>query len=234
MTSVQAIYPNAIFSWTDKVDEVNVVFAVDPNSIAADLIAVENTLGTNPQTEPSPPLGNPVTYTSVSARITDAMNCAQMPVAEISSASATCPNTIGGQVNQYRKIYDPYGAFNGVDITIPADGWWIITTTQTWSQWDSGYSHHSLCLNGIGNILCDHLVNWEFPGNSTFNGIPGRWQQFGLRPITSYTTWQGLCHAGDRFSGVSENGTTNASQNITSLSMKASMIRGVTGNFTSG
>jgi hypothetical protein len=234
MTSVQPVFPNGILSWTDRVDEVNVVFAIDPNSLAADLISVENTLGTNPQIEPSPPLGTPITYPSVSNRITDAMNCAQMPVCSLTQAQLQCPNTSGGIFNPYRVAYDPYRCFNGTDFTCPADGWWVITTTQTWSWWNVGYSHHGICFNGLSNILCDHLINWEFPGNDTFDGIPGRWQQFGLRPMTSYLTWQGLCHAGDRFSGLSENGTTNASQVITGLTLKACMVKGVAGNFTSG
>jgi hypothetical protein len=234
MSSVQALYPNGLFSWTDKIDEVNIVFAIDPNSIAAETIAIENTLGANPQIEPSPPIAGAITYPTVSNRITDAMNNAQMPVVSLASSSTTCSNTNGGIFNQYKKVYDPFSAFNGVDITVPADGWWVVTTTQTWDWWDVGYSHHSLCLNGLGNILCDHLINWEFPGNDVFNGIRGRWQRFGLRPVTSYTTWQGLCHKGDRFSGVSENGTTNAAQNISNLTLKATMTRGVAGNFTSG
>lgn len=224
MSSVQAAYPNSILSWTDRIDDVNIVYAIDPNTIAADLISVETVLGTNPQIEPSPPLGTPITYASLSARITDAMNNAQMPYVSLTQQKIACPSSSGGQLNYYRADFDPYRMHNGTDITFPCDGWWIVTSSQTWDWWDTGYSHFWLGLNGIGNILAEHLVDWEFPGNTFYNGVPGRWQLFGKRTMTSTVWWQGPAHKGDRISGVSENGTTNASQNVSNLSLKASCI----------
>ena len=234
MSSIQALYPNGVFQWTDKIDQQNIVFAIDPNSIAAEVVAIENTLGTNPQIEPSPPMGTPITYQTVSQRITDAMTNRQMPVCSLTQQKITCSNVSNGILNFYKPDFDPHNMHNGTDITFPADGWWIVTATQTWDWWDRGFSHFRLCLNGLQNILSDHLINWEFPGNSIFGGIPGRWQLFGRRPLNSTVWWQGPAHKGDRISGVSENGTTNSNQNITNLSIKACLVSTFTGNFASG
>jgi len=234
MTAVQSIYPNGIFTWTDRVDQVSIDFANDSNSLASEIISIEGTLGTTPEIEPHPPYGNAITYATVSSRITDAMNNSQMIVCSLTNPKITLPNNTVGQLNTYNLSYDPFNMFNGVDITIPANGWWLITATQTWSGWEDGYSHFSLCLNGTSNIIADDLINWEFPGNNTTAGLPGRWQQFGARSISTAITWQGLAHAGDRFSGLSENGTSNAAHVVTNLTMKASMLRKVSGTFTSG
>ena len=234
MTAVQPIFPSGIFTWTDRVDQQSIDFANDINSIASEVISLENTLGTNPEIESNPPTGNPVTYSSVSARISDAMTNKELPVCELSSTSILVQNTVVGQVNTYKAAYDPYKMFNGTDLTISADGWWYITASQTFLGWSDGYDHFSLCLNGTSNIVDDQLVNWDFPGNNVINGQPGRWQIFGLRPITSTLVFQGLAHKGDRFSGFSENGTSNTSRKIINLSMKASMLRRITGSFTSG
>lgn len=237
-----ASYPGTLFPWTNKVDLVNIVDANDVNAMAADLIAVETNLGLNIQNEPLPPAGNgtgtPIVYTNVGARISDAMNNNKMPVCSVSLTTTTIANnTIGSKV-QYNQVYDPYKMFNGSDITIPASGWWILSGQQTWSWWDKGFSHHRLVISKSDgdHDIDDFLINWEFPGNTVTSGVPGRWQQFGKRPLTSKVFWQGLAHAGDRFSCISENGTTNASQTVTNLTMKACMTVSFEGNtnFVSG
>ena len=69
--TTQAVYPKGVFSWTDRTNLVSNVLASDVNSLAADLIAVENAIGTTPNVESSPLAGNPVTYATVNARISD-------------------------------------------------------------------------------------------------------------------------------------------------------------------
>lgn len=234
MSSVKAIYPNGILSWTDRIDDVNIVFAIDPNTLAAEINSIETVVGTNPQIEKSTPAGGTMAYSTVDARISDAMNNALMPVVSVQASRFSCSNSSERFLNTYTPHYDPHNMFNGTDITVSASGWWVVTTKQTWDWWDVGYSHHCMCLNGLGNILVDHIVDWEFPGNTVFGGIPGRWQLFGRRQITSYTTWQGLLNEGDRLSGSSENGTTNPTQNVFDLEIKACMVRSISGQFPSG
>src|SRR5580692_11090897 len=136
MTNIQPVYPNGILSWTDRTDDVNEVDANDVNTLASDLISVETTLGTTVEIEPSPPVGTPITYSSASARITDAMNNRQMPVSSLVSNSAVVGNTTTGVMNKYVVAYDPYGVYNGNDITIPSDGWWYISASQIWQWWN--------------------------------------------------------------------------------------------------
>jgi hypothetical protein len=241
ISNVQPVFPNGIFPWVDKVDQQDIDFAEDVNSIAAEVESVENTIGTTPQVESNPPTGNPVTYSTVSARISDAMDNAQLPYVSLSSSSFTCPNNSAGNFIPYQVHLDPFNCYNGTDIACPANGWWFVSTVQTWNWWNDGYSHHMLCLNGFGNILHEDFVNWEFPGNLYPGGlsqpvqlITPRWWQFGKRNIRTQVMWQGALHKGDRLSVLAENGTSNAQHVINGLTLKASMLRTISGNFVSG
>lgn len=247
MTAVKPIYPNGVFAWVDRVDQQSIDFAGDINSVASEIISIESTLGTTPNIERSNPVGLPITYPTVSARISDAMTSAQMPTVELSRTTLTIPNLNTGIINPYVASFDPFGMFNGVDITIPANGWWIVSASQSWSGWTDGYSHHYMTLNGSSNVVDQNVLNWEFPGNSISNGIPGRWQASSnaviigppiikpvVRPIVTTLFFQGLAHKGDRFSAFSENGTSNAAHIVNTLTLKASMVKKVSGTFTSG
>lgn len=235
MTSVQPIYPNSIFQWTDRIDQQDIDFANDINSAVSEIISIENTIGTTPNTESSPPTGNPIKYNTLSDRISAAANNELMPICELVKSSFVITNSNPGQLNSYIVSYDPINAFNGIDLTIPAPGYWIVYSSQRWSGANDGYSHFSLCLNGTDNIVDDSIINWNFPGNTVTGGIPGRWRQFGgSRSVSANVSWQGLAHKGDRFSGLSENGTSNSGHIINNLTMKAVMVRSVTGSFTTG
>lgn len=234
MSNVQPIYPNSTFTWTDRIDNQDVDFAEDINAVAAEVISVEKTFGVNPQIESNPPTGTPVSYATANARISDAVNNKLLPVCELINPGIVLNNVSAGTLNTYKVNYDPFNMFNGVDLTLVANGWWIITATQTWFAWDDGYSHMRLCLNGTSNTIDEFLLNWQFPGNAVVSGVAQRWQRFGTRPITTSVHWQGLAHTNDRISVVSENGTSNSSHIVSNLSLKASMLRTVPGTFTSG
>ena len=256
LSNVQAVYPNGIFPWSDRVDQQNIVFAQDPNSLAAEVEAIETTIGTTPNIEPNPPQGGtPLVYPSISARISDAMDNAQLPVVSLGNSSFTCPNNNAGILFPWFVHFDPFNCYNGTDITAPAAGWWIVTATTNWSWWGDGYSHHMLCLNGFGNILHEEFLDWEFSGNTVpinpsfvesggeiipvpqgtpFSFIQPRWWQFGKRPRRTTVTWQGLLNKGDRLSVLGENGTSNPGHNLNNMSFKAIMIKTVSGTFTSG
>ena len=219
--SVAAVYPNTTFSWTDRIDNVNVVFANDPNSIVAEVIAIENTLGTNPQQEKNPIIGTaPINYASVDARISDTLAGSQKPVVELNCSNLPCR---AGQLifNSYRARFDPFRMYNGNDVVVPADGWWIITATQQWEEpigFFTGFSRCGLLLNGFLEHF--HDFRWDFPNRTL---VP-----FGF-PIGVYgyntMTWQGLLHKGDRFQIQSCNGTFFEPHHILTGDLKACWIR---------
>lgn len=249
MSSVKSVFPNGIFNWTDRVNEVNIVFANDTNSLAAEVISVENTLGENPQIEKSPPAGgNDISYTSVDARISDAMNNAQMPAVFLQKDLLQLDNVSGGILNTYDVAYDPFGMHNGIDVTVPVFGWWIVDTFQTWGYWNDGYVHHMFAIDGLNNIVSEDLVDWEFSGNIALktpnsvnlNNITGgtttpvsqvnpgglpRWLQYGKRSRITRTFWQGLAYKGQRFSVYSENGTSNSAYPLLNIGLRAVMVQ---------
>lgn len=241
-SNVVPVYPNAVFPWVDRVDQVNIVFAEDVNPLASEIESIETTVGTTPQVESSPPNGgSPITFPSVSSRISAAMNNTELPTVSLGASTFTCPNNTSGSKVPYQVDFDPFGCYNGTDFTAPAGGWWIVTTVQNWSWWSDGYSHHMCCLNGLSNILHEDFIDWEFPGNliPSVGSYPGpivtpRWWEFGKRNVRSSTTWQGLLNAGDKISVYAENGTSNPSHSVSGLTLKAVMIKSVSGSFTSG
>lgn len=236
MSNINPVFPSAIFSWTDKVNLQDLDNAVDINSTAAEVISIENTLGSNPQIEPSPPVGLAITYPSVSARISDAMGNVQLPVCFLINSSAKIPNTTPSNQNSYIISYDPDSMYNGTDITIPQSGWWHISSTQIWVWWNNGYVRHFLALNGSTSMIAESLIDWQFAGNTSSGSMvtTPRWQQFGRRPRMTTVDFQGPLHKGDRISAYSENGTSNASITVNSLTLKASMTKKISGTFTSG
>lgn len=238
MSNVVPVYPSGIFTWTDKVDLQDADLAENINSVASDLISVENTLGTNPEIESQMPVGNPKTYSNVSNRISDAMNNNNLPVCTIAVAQFYVNNSSSGSRNAYQIALDPFNMFNGTDLTIPANGWYILSSFQRWDWWNDGFSHHYKTLNGQSNIIDEDVVDWTFAGNvvqGTNNpGLLPRWQIFGKRPICTKTWWQGALHEGDRISVYSENGTSNAAHHVSNSLLKACMVRSLEGTFTSG
>jgi hypothetical protein len=231
MTSVQPVYPNGIFTWTDRVNNVSVDFANDINSTVSDLISVEKTLGTNPQNETGLPSGlsGKVAYSTVSARISDAMTNNQLPYGSVVSTTNTVANNNGGQLNNYIQEWDPGNLWNGTDITIPCDGWYSVVSTQKWPWWSEGYSYHAFYVNGTSNLLGDDLIDWGFSGNATITPTFGpnlpRWQQFGKRSRVTHIPWQGRLHKGDRISTTSENGTTNSVVSLIYITLRIHMVR---------
>jgi len=236
-SNMKPVYPAGIFPWADRIDNVNIDFANDINSVVAELESIETTLGTNPQIETNPPTGTSITYPSVSARLSDAMNNNNLPVCSLSATQLTFGNTTIGQLNNYTKNYDPYKMFNGTDVTAPVNGWYTIIAHQTWLWQNNGYSYTTLTLNGSNNVIADHLIDWQFSGNtSTSSGFTPRWQVFGKRNRLANIAWSGLLHKGDRVSVTSENGTAAAQITITNLFLKAACMRTlpINAQFTSG
>ena len=217
----QAIFPKSILTWTDRVDQQDTIFANDPNSIAAEVISIENTFGAMPHQEKAPFVGNPITYSSVDARISDAVAGNLNPYASITNTSFFVFNQQGpgsrfGRVNTYQKVYDPYGFYNGTDFTAPVTGLYLINGSQQWGWHDSGYLWHSLYIDGLWAI--GHRWDWNFPGIG-----PGFFLD--TRPATTAFTWLGPIAAGKRIQSVSENGTSVSSYPVSNSWLRIYCLR---------
>lgn len=229
VSNVKPIYPAGIFPWTDRIDNQSVDFANDINSTVAEVESIENTIGTSPLTQ-TVPVGIPVNYSTVSSRITDAMVNAQMPYCTLLLSNSVVSNNVTSQIVQYQASLDPYNMFNGTDITIPANGWWYITSRELWGWWNDGYVHQMLALNGASRIMDEQLIDWAFSGNvtpTTGGPTPPQplWWTRGRRGLRTVVSFEGALHAGDRISVYNENGTSNPSINVTNLMLKAYMSR---------
>lgn len=235
MSNVVPVYPNGLFQWTDRIDQVNIDFANDINSVASDLISVENTLGINPQIEKSPPNNLPlISYASVDARISDAMGNVQLPVCILIANSFNVNNTADGMLTPFNLVYDPFGMFNGTDITIVENGWYLFTCHQTWKWWDDGYAHTYLQTNG--NTVDEDLIDWEFSGNGNAEDTQDlpRWQRnSGKRSRINHISWQGRCSPGERISILAENGSSNSSAQVSYTALHVSMIKELPANLSS-
>lgn len=219
---VQAIYPKGVVPWVPRKDLVNVVYAADPNTIAAEVGAIETTLGTNPQKETAPPVGSTVVYSTVSGRIHAAVVGSLLPVCTLSNNSFTVSNSAAtGSFNTYNVLDDGFGYYNGSDITAQADGWYILSAEERVDWWSSGYMHVTLY---IGNTwISDDHWSWDFPEN----GHGGRWN--GRNHVMS-TVWQGVVHKGQRIRVKTENGTGRANIGVSDAFLRASFIRQVSAN----
>lgn len=247
-SNVQSVYPSGIFPWTDRVDNVNIDFANDINSTVAEVEAIENILGPNPQTEPG--LGGqvPISYSNVSSRISAAMTGESLPYVTLTANSVPVTYNSAGVLCPFKTNLDPYSCYNGTDVTIPTNGWWSISSVATWSWYNTGYLHHSCCLNGAGNVLHDHVFDCQFSGNVqglvySPNGSPvqqntntPRYYQYGKRQFTTRTNFEGLLHAGDRISIYLENGTGHANVTVPQVNLKGVLLRTLppTVTFSSG
>jgi hypothetical protein len=223
-----AIFPKGLFSWVNRIDQQDIDYANDPNSLAGEVISVESTLGVQPQVEKNTPTGGTQTYKTVDARISDTLSGSNKPVVELVGYSQ---NVATGQsvYNTYAAQYDPHNCFNGRDITIPCNGWWIVTGNNIWEDcfMETGFSLMQLQINA--NPVKGHCWRWDRPN---FNLWPI--QQGSAASGFNEVVWQGLLHQGDRVSISSTNGTFRNPHVIANYDLKASFVRTITGSFTSG
>ena len=213
MSNFQALFPAAVVSWTDRRDQLDIVFAADPNSLAAEIIAIENTLGVMPQVEKNPISGNPVTYASVDARISAVQQAQQLPVVALRQQNIFIGSdeAPGGALNTYQTLFDPFKMYNGNDVTLPVNGWYVISAHQQWDWWDSGWCRHGVYINGTG-LLDETFVRFDLEGN--VDG--GKWWH---RNQSASVFWQGPLGAGTRVSVYSENGTSDDDHRVVYMTL---------------
>ena len=216
------IFPKSIVPWTDRVDELDVVWARDPNSLAAEIISIESILGVMPHVEKSPYSGNPVTYATVDARISDVLAGTLHPYVTLTATNFYSYNDEQwgggrrGHVNSYNKIYDSGNCYNGSDITLPVSGLWLITGQQTWEWHDSGYCFHHCYVDD--DWRCGHRWDWDFASAG-----PGYYDN--SRQLTTYFSALIPVAAGKRVQSISENGTSRNPYKILTSNLSAYCLR---------
>jgi hypothetical protein len=231
----KAVYPNGVLQWTPRTDQVNVVYANDPNTLAVEIGAVDSVVGTTPQIESNPPAGNPVAYATVSSRITAAMNGANLPFVSVLNTPGFFIGSGKQAFNSYtQQEVDPYNCWNGQDLTVPCSGWWSIRADQKWNQ--HGNSFHGL------NILFLYLngswidaTQWDWTAwlatAAAQHALPSN--DLGANGWTQLR-WEGLLHKNDRVQLLSANATFCPGIQITNMTLKAFCHRTITANFVSG
>lgn len=228
----RAIFPQSIAAWTDRIDEIDTVWANDPNSIAAEVGAIESVLGVMPQVEKFPITGTgTIAYDSVDARLSDMVAGSHIPVMSLSSPEQHINNWRGagaeyGEWNTYGVDYDPFGMYNGTDVTIPADGWYSVSIAQTWEWWSTGYHGHWFWIDN--RYYRHHHWHWDFHGNEE-----GGWwyrSQSEQRSATTNIDWQGILHKGQRLRALSENGCPHTPHRTFDMSFAISFVRSVASN----
>jgi hypothetical protein len=242
-----AIYPNSIFPWTQRQNNIDVVWAADPNELAAEIQAIESIIGTNPNIETHPPTGNNVTYGSLSSRVSDAENNALLPYAVLTNPGGFFIGAGNQKFNSYVSANDPYSIWNGSDGTIPCNGWWTISAEQKWNQLGNNFyggNVQFLVLNG--NIIESDVWVWDaqfgITGPAHFGvavGVSGMNESGFSAPVIgangfTHVFWQGQLKKGDRLQSLSINNTFCPGIQVTNISMKLFCNRTIAGSFTSG
>lgn len=211
---VAPIYPKALASWTDRIDGVDIVWANDPNSLAAEIISIEQTFGKMPQVEPSPPVGNPVTYSTASARISDAMVGGQLPYVALTNPKFKLARGGGyynGSFNTFTVSSDYWGYFNGSDITIQTPGVYAIDASQSWPHETSGYGLMMLVIN-TARMRIDR---WDW----------ANYDPTGTDYGSTFVHWQGTLAKGDRIRIASQNNTPTNPTTVTFTDLTVQYLR---------
>lgn len=220
------VYPKALSSWTPRIDNVDTIWAADPNTLAAEIVSIEQTIGTMPQVESPMPVGNPVTYANLSERVNAAMLQTEHPYAELYASNFHV--RYGGPLyvlnyaipNVFKKVSDNWGYFNGSDITIKAPGLYLIDGFQVWSWYSSGYLLHILTVNDA--IVRDDRWDWDFPKSGpNSENYRGHWARTGFSAMIPL-------NKGDRVRIFSQNSTPNKSYLVYGSSFRIYYLKSLT------
>lgn len=198
-------YPNSVFFWQPRIDQQNIVYANDPNTIASEIQAIESTIGTNPNWEFSPPTGSAVQYPTMSARVSAAMNNTELPYAVLTNLPGFFIGA-GSQIyNSYSRLADPYNIWNGTVGTVPCTGWWSIFGQQKWNQHGDNFHGGNIQFIYVnGSWVEADLWNWnEFFGDTAFTYANI------VTDANGFTSprWEGILNKGDKIQILSVNST---------------------------
>lgn len=218
MPNPTPIYPRALASWTPRVDNVDIVWANDPNSLASEIISIEKTLGTMPNVERHTAWGPNVTYPSVSDRISAVQLGSGLPYCELyrQNFKVGYGAYFNGVANVYTPLVDDFGFFNGSDMSMQANGVFVIDVFQTYAPWTNGFLNVHLTINN--QIARTGTWSWDAVPTSGPRSWQGRTASAGL-------CWMGPLQVGDRVRVVTENGTGWNPYIVNYSSFRAQYIR---------
>jgi hypothetical protein len=220
---VTAAYPSALLNWTARVNS-QTIFAVDPNTLADEIDAVETFVGLNPQVEPSGLTGSQKAFASMSARLSAAYLQSGHPYIEVSGTQQRVfHSTSSGGI-----VHAPFGFINkewpgyisSGNIVIKDAGIWLVNTRVVWDYATSGWVQHVL-LNG-NSQLRRSVFNYSMFPSSGSNSFGERFiNQFGM----TETTYMGRLTTGSVISTGVGNYTNRNPLPIESMSMSAYFLR---------
>lgn len=218
-----AAFPKSVDSWVNRIDGVDIVFAADPNSLAAEIIAIESTLGAMPQVEPTPPNGMPVTYETVSARISDTLAGTQKPYFSFYTDRFPVPDgrhTNWGYYCNFKRNFDRWNFWNGVDVTCQISGIYVMDVAQTWDPYTSGFMSTNLIINN--QWVRGSTWKWDFAALGIADLL--NVNPYGANPFTGFT-WMGPLNVGDRIRVASMNFTPRDPYYCNGTTLQAQWIR---------
>lgn len=169
-----AAYPASLLSWTQRVNS-QTVYAADPNTLAAEIDAVEQFVGINPQNEASALTGATASFSTLSQRVSAAMLQSGHPYIEVSnSANYNIWHSVNGNhlgnvgFHTTNSNWPNYIGSSG-NVTIQDSGIWLINVHLVWAYASSGWVTHSLFKGSTG--LRSSFFNYSmFPasGSNTY------------------------------------------------------------------
>lgn len=166
-----AAYPTSLLSWTQRVNGAT-VWAADPNTLAAEIDAVEQFVGLNPQNESQALTGGTKTFASMSARVSDAMLQRGHPYIQLSRTTnwnvfhtTSALHTTQAPFGTVNSAWPGYSVIGGA-VTIKDTGVWLINVTQRWQYASSGWVMTDIYLGG--NIAERNIFSYDqFPASGS-------------------------------------------------------------------
>jgi len=220
-----AAYPSSILSWTQRVNS-QTVWAADPNTLADEIDAVEQYIGINPQIESSALTSATKTFSSMSARLSDAMLQRGHPFIEINRSTNwnVYHNTSSTHTakNAFNNVVSPWGNYvgSGGNITIRDTGVWFIEASQRWQYATSGWVMQELYA-GSAIIDRDIFSYSQFPQSGS--NVYG--ERFLNTDGYNKTTFLGRITAGTVVSVASGNFTNLSPLQVQSMSLSLYYLR---------
>lgn len=169
-----AAYPSSLLSWTQRINS-QTIYAADPNTLAAEIDAVEQFVGVNPQNESSALTGASTTFSTMSARVSAAMLQTGHPYIEVSNSAnyniwhSTATGNVGNVGFHTTNSNWPGYIGSSGNVTIQDAGLWLINCNLTWQYAASGWVQQVL-YKGSTALRRDFFSYDMFPasGSNTY------------------------------------------------------------------
>lgn len=222
---MSAAYPAALLNWTARVNS-QTVFAADPNTLAAEIDAVEQFVGVNPHIESAALGGGTKTFSNMSARLSDAMLQKGHPYVSIARTTEwnVAHSSATGHVikNPFNTVVSPWTNYvgSGGNINIQDSGVWLIKAWQRWDYAQSGWVMMELYSGGA--VLDRDVFSYsQFPQSGS-NAYGERF--LGLNGHTD-VSYLGRLSAGQVISVASGNFSSSNPLGVNQMSLSLYYLR---------